>query len=203
MLKQAMLTAAAGVLSIGLSATAYADFIDGSVSFSDGLDNPSNIVSDLTLFELGDPTNASGGNDDFSSLSGQQATVSDIDTDNPAGDLFAVGGFTFTLSAISGTIASPPECLAGLCGDEVTFDIAGTVSGNGFETTNFIGNFTAQGTCREAGNSGRCQPGTQTGSWSASIVTLPGSDTEMPVPGTVGLLGIGLLVFRFIRLRRA
>lgn len=203
MLKKLTLTAAAGVLSVGLSANANAAFINGTLSFADGLNTLGNIVSDLTVFELGDPTLAFGGTGAFVGANNMVADVEDLDTSSPAGiDIFAVDGFTFTLSSVALDERDPPNCAGGSCTDRIEFDMTGTVSGNGFETTAFTGNFTANGSCVQAGSSGRCQPDTQSGSWSASIVAL-GAEVPVPVPGTLGLIGIGLLGLRLARRRRA
>ncbi|MCB1688554.1 MAG: hypothetical protein KDI33_08715, partial [Halioglobus sp.] len=69
---------AAALLAASLSTPASAAFISGSISFSDGLDTLGNIVSNLTTFDIGAPTNASGGTGDFAGVAGVTAT-SDID----------------------------------------------------------------------------------------------------------------------------
>ncbi len=179
---------AAAVLAASLSAPASAAFISGSLSFSDGLDTLGDVVSNLTTFDIGAPTNASGGTGDFVGLAGV-TTTSDINTAAPGGVIYSIGGFDFTLSSVSNITASPLACNGGLCNDQKAFTIAGTVTGAGFDPTAFLGNFTANGTCAE-GNPGACLDGTRSGSWSSSVVALARAET--PVPATLALLGLGL-----------
>ena len=179
---------AAAILAVSLSTPASAGFINGSLSFSDGLDTLGDIVSNLTTFDIGAPTNASGGTGDFAGVAGL-TTTSDIDTLAPAGVIYSVGGFSFTLASVSGVSTTPIACSGGLCKDSQEFTIAGTVTGAGFDATAFLGNFTANGTCAE-GAPGACLDGTRSGSWSSSLVAL--NRAETPVPATLALLGLGL-----------
>lgn len=186
--KLAGITAAA-LLAASLSTPASAGFISGSISFSDGLGSLGNIVSDLTVFTFGAPTLASGGTGDFLGVAGL-TTTSDIDTSAPGGVIYNVGGFSFTLSAINSIVALPITCSNGLCNDNQTFELMGIVNAAGFDATEFVGTFSANGTCLES-TAGNCGAGTRSGSWSSSIVAtgLPG---EIPLPPSLALLGFGL-----------
>jgi hypothetical protein len=187
--KFAGLTAAA-LLAASLSTPASAAFISGTLGFSNGLDAPlGDIVSDLTLFTIGAPTNASGGTGDFLGVSGL-TTTSNIDIGAPAGVIYSVGGFSFTLTGINSVVSDPISCAGGLCTDEKAFQIVGSVSAAGFDSSGFIGNFTANGTCLEEGATGACQAGSRSATWSSTVVALGRAET--PVPATLALLGLAL-----------
>lgn len=182
---------AAALLAASLSTPASAAFLDGTIGFSGGLDSVSNIVGDLTLFDITSPGLASGGTVDFAGVAGL-TTTADIDTTAPAGVIYSVGGFSFTLTGVSGISTSPISCNGqGQCTDSQQFDIAGTVSGNGFDATAFVGNFTANGSCQE-GAPGACEPGVSSGTWSSTVVALNRDAPPVPVPATLALMGLGL-----------
>tara|TARA_R110002049_G_scaffold301274_1_gene493221 strand:- start:3134 stop:3745 length:612 start_codon:yes stop_codon:yes gene_type:complete len=189
---------AAALLAASLSAPASAAFISGSISFSDGLDTLGNIVSDLTTFDIGAPTIASGATGDFGGTAGVTATT-DIDTLAPGGVIYSVGGFSFTLDSVSNITSNPIACNGGLCTDSKSFTMSGTVTGAGFDPTAFLGNFTANGSCQGAG--GACT-GNQSGSWSSSIVALE-RPADTPVPATLALIGLGLAGLGWTRRAKA
>jgi hypothetical protein len=191
---------AAALLAASLSTPASAAFISGSLSFSDGLDTLGDIVSNLTTFDIGAPTNASGGTGDFLGVAGV-TTTADIDTLAPGGVIYSVGGFSFTLGSVSSVVTVPFACAGGLCTDSKGFTIAGTVTGAGFDPTAFLGNFTANGTCLE-GAPGACTDGTRSGSWSSSVVALE-RPSDTPVPATLALIGLGLAGLGWTRRAKA
>ena len=180
---------AAALLAASISAPASAAFLTGTIGFSGGLDTLSNIVSDLVMFDIGSPTNASNGTGDFLGVAGLTAT-NDINTAAPGGVIYSIGGFHFTLSSVTDITPNAPSCLGGLCTDDIEFTIAGTVSAAGFDDTAFLGNFTANGSCLEGSPAGTCEPGSQAGTWSSTVAAL--EEAPVPVPATLALLGLGL-----------
>jgi hypothetical protein len=183
-------TTAAVLLAASLSTPASAAFITGSISFSGGLSALSDIVNDVTIFNIGTPTIANGGTGDFLGVAGV-TTTSDIDTGSPSGVIYNIGGFSFTLSAINNIVALPVVCDAGLCSDSQTFQMIGSVSAAGFESSAFAGIFSANGTCLESNVTDVCDNGTKSASWSSSVVAT-GLPAETPVAPTLALFGIGL-----------
>jgi hypothetical protein len=191
---------AAALLASSLSMPASAAFISGTLSFSNGLDTLGDIVSDLTLFDIGSPTNASGGTGSFLGVAGL-TTTSNIDTTAPGGVIYSIGGFTFTLTSISALSTDPLNCAGGLCEDAIEFNIAGTVTAAGFDASTFLGKWTANGTCLE-GVPGSCEAGTESGSWSSSVVAT-GRPSQTPVPATLALLGVALAGLGWTRRSKA
>ncbi len=208
MKKSILLSTAAALALMGGSASAA--FINGSVSFSDGFDSlptiPStSIVSALTSFDVGALAAGSGGTGDLAGIPFAN-TAFDFDITSLPATMFDAGGFTFTLESTSNLTSSALACANGLCNDDIGFDIAGVVSGNGFDATAFSGTWTAQGSC--AGDAGECT-GDSTASWSASITALGISATPtpppagVPEPGPLALMGLGLLAMMRVGRRKA
>jgi hypothetical protein len=180
---------ATAVLAFCLSAPSSAAFINGTVGFSDGLNTLGDIVSDLTLFDIGAPTNASGGTGDLVGASGVTAT-NNINMLAPSGIIYSVAGFDFTLDSIFNDSIVGLACIGGLCTDEQQFQMSGTVSGAGFVDTGWQGNFTANGACIEDGSSGTCSSGSESGTWSSTVAAL--GSAPIPTPATLALFILGL-----------
>ncbi|MDE0952700.1 MAG: hypothetical protein OSA45_15650 [Halioglobus sp.] len=136
---------ATAILAFCLSAPASAAFLNGTVGFSNGLDtlgddasNYLGIVSTLTLFDIGTPTNASGGTGDFSGPAGLTGT-NNINTLAPSGIIYNAGGFLFTLDTMVNASSIALSCSNGLCTDSQVVTMSGTVSGGGFVDTGWLG----------------------------------------------------------------
>ncbi len=204
-------------LSIGLSTQANAAFINGSISFSGGLDAATlgDVVSPLVTFtpsglvlasgstgtendpNPGDP----GGFDLFGPYGNQdglaQAFVfSDIGAQNTI--IFTTTDYTFELFLTANRAPSALVCNgAGLCTDSTALDVSGsvypTVPTPGIDPTSFAGTYTANGSCQGPANGNSCTSD-RTGSWSASLTALGVEPPrQTPEPEALALLALGLL----------
>ena len=200
----AVATAALG-LSLG-AASASADFIDGSISFSDGFATPPGLVSTDIAFDIDSAnttvTNVLGDFIGFAAPGQFVDSAGPIDTGAPGGTLYSVGGFTFSWGIITSDTNGALSCIGQLCTDTRALQITGTVSGNGFDATEFAANWTANGACAKDGMATACVDGTYSASWSSSVVAL-GIPPEVPAPGVLALMSIGLLGLAYQRRRKA
>ncbi len=202
---------AAAILCALFNGPAHAVFITGSVSFADGFDlvpTPANLTCIIDcgtdVFDINNAVNSySPGSATGDFVGTASALASDISLAALPFVMFTTDtGFSFTASSIMETSSSSLSCTGGLCNDSILYSISGIVSGAGFDNTAFSGNWTANGACIESG--GACQDGTQSGSWSSSVVALGREpETPVPVPGTLLLLGAGLAGLRIVSSRKA
>lgn len=168
-------------LAGGVVAGAQAAMINGSVSFI-GFNQAaicSGACSTATWtgidFPAASPNAIAGAvTGDLAVLDGAFLTMSDLLFANLPTTIWSVGGFTFQ----GGTINHKDYQ------NNTSYDvtIVGTLSGNGYEATPGQWIFTGN----TAGNT--------TASWSAS-------QAQVPVPGTIALLGLGLVAAGLVRRR--
>jgi len=197
------------VAALALSAAANAQPIVGGISFSDGFDNlptapTTTIVSAFGFVDVGGLHLAQNCTGAFTGCPAAGVFANNFTVGSP-GVYFTYGGFTFTVTNVAAPVATPLTCdiiATDQCSDGLRFTAAGVVTGNGFDPTLFLLSWTATGNCTQPANAVTPICGSNiTGSWAASI-TATGRVIQIPEPGTLALLGLGLSALGFSRRKK-
>jgi len=198
MLKNCKVAMWAAVLALGLSAgAAHASFITGSITVTDSLGGlggigSTSVVSGLTSITHSGSGAAQGCTDNFTlagtCIAAFNATMTDWSFAGPFPNIIVVNGFTFDLTGAGAVSSTPFTCANGSCSDTLTvINLAGIVSGNGFDPTAFTGTLSLTGSC--VGSAGVCT-GTPSGGYTYSL-SATGEQT-VPEPATLFLIGTAL-----------
>jgi hypothetical protein len=215
MLKKSTFLKVSALLVLGASAgTANAAFINGSISASGGLTNlgtTTYVTSQLNVLQDGAGTGvANTGTGSYSGIAnGTAALLQPLDISSifamNGSTIFQIGGFTFIGAEIfQGPLRNALSGVAGNLSDSVNLKFIGTVKEAGFQDSNFLADFTANGNClgSPGATSGPCVSNI-TGSWSVSISSNGQPPPALPEPATLSLLGIGLAAITAKRRRKS
>jgi hypothetical protein len=204
---------ALGAAAIAMSSAQAAPLI-GGVSFTDGLENFGTstwIVSQLAIADDNPASidTASSCTDQLAASPPGPSACLGPATGNFAHD-FNIGalgtqlaydydGYSFYVTAFGPINRTPLACNGTQCFDFLNFAATGYVTGNGIDPTAITLSWSAQGICNE-GPVGECARVT-TASWSASI-SANGAPFLVPEPGSMALLGLGLVAAGIARRRK-
>jgi hypothetical protein len=200
---------------LAVAAPAHAAFIIGSISITDGIVTgslpappSSSVVSALSGIQhdgAGLPFGCTGTfTTEASCAGGVTGAMTDWNFGGPFGiDIITIDGFTFHLTGVTSEVPTALKCPAGsrTCNDALSVFITGTVSGNGYSTSAFSGTLSLSGSCvgnnKGPGKSAQCTSDLSAGYTYSLSAT--GNGTTVPEPGTLLLIGAGLLGLALMR----